>query len=237
MKKYILLSGLILICFFSIAWMNPYISGIGTSSAVDYSDIIFYHDCNALDNANKSGGSATIAYDSGWDLLVSTNGGTAILGADSWDNDNDGYENISFAISGNVDFASGRIGFYFRPQELATGYVCFTDMYDLILRYDNNNDMTLIYLGAQIYDIDNGASALSIETLYYIEIEFNGTSATIYVNGNNEGTVNGTGVVDDTDFRMGARDGNQWDAHYDQLISSNDPERDLNAIKDITNFN
>lgn len=226
-----------LISFFSLCVLliqtNCFGGVIIASYSSDYSDIIFYHDCDAKDSANKAGGSSTVTYTANWDLVVATHGGSAIQGTDSWDQDNDGFDNAPFETSGNIDFSGGRLGFYFRPQEQAAGRMCFTNGSDFTASWLTPDDLRVVYMGTTI---DVTTANFSNGTTVFMEFKFVGTAITIYVNGSAKASGTGSGTPDDSTISIGAVDGNAWDAHYDQIISSNDENRDLYAVRDITDF-
>lgn len=204
-----------------------------------YTDIIGYHDANAKDDLNKSGGSATVTYTANFDLATD-NGETPILGTDSWDQDNDGYDHAYFETSGNIDFSGGRIGFYFEPLENAAGRLVYTstntdgsDPKDFDVKWLTPDDLQISYMGTTENFTDVN---FSTGTAYFLEFKFTGDTLELFVDGVSQGTVVGSGTPDDTYIFFGAFDGNAVDGLYDQIICTNDEDRDLNAIKDVTNF-
>jgi len=196
--------------------------------ATDYSDILFYFNCDSdTTGTSPQKGSGTITIDA--NILLNTT--DKIVGTGCLDQNNDGYDNWLWTATSNVDFASGRIGFYFNPQELNTGNCIHSVGDDLIFRYTGGNQ-ALTFLGTTT----NITTGMSIGNWYFLEFKTVGTTCTMYVDGVSKGSATGTGSVNDTVMYMGATDGNAWDQLWDQVITTNDPDRDLNAVKSVTDF-
>jgi len=209
-------------------------SGYGVKVVEDYSDIIFYHDCDAKDDANRALGSASVTYDAG--ILVETS--NPIHGTGSWDNNNDGWDNLSFNIASNMDFTNGcRIGFYHKAIELNYGTLAWT----------NNNDFEIdwSHIDADHYDFLVMGSTRNVTMLQqgvtqFIEVKFENVAGnqkiTVYFDGVSKGSTTGTGLINDTTFNFFSDDANAWDSHVDQVIISNDINRDLYKLRNVTNF-
>lgn len=208
--------------------------GGGPSS---YPDVIFYHNCDALGNAQKAGGSATITYTAGWSLAT-LNGETPILGPDSWDQNDDGYDRAYIETAGNIPFSGGRIGFYIQPRELATGRAVATHSgigtatTSFVLYNAGDSRLYFLFMG----QTDNPDVGLSVGVTAFVEVKFVGNDATLYVDGEEVVTLNGSGTPSEGYLAFGAVDGNAWDALYDQVICTNDPDRSLYAIRNVTSF-
>jgi hypothetical protein len=205
---------------------------VGVTATSSYSDIIFYLNCDAdSGNAQKAGGSATVT----WDAGILLNETDEIVGTGCVDQNNDGSDDFDFEISGNVDFDSGRIGFWFNPQEALTnaGRIVTSignDFY--VIANTANGNISVIYLGTTN---DNNGS-FEVGTWTFLEFRFNGTECKAYQDGNLIATVNGTGSVDDTVLSFMAQDANALDQLIDNIISSNNPDRDLYAVRTVTDF-
>ena len=203
--------------------VNP---GVFTASEVgegdDYADITFYHDAEALDNANYGADSVVVSYNSG--ILITS--GDGIVG-ESWDNNNDGFDKIS--VTQTIDYAGGRIGFYWEPQEVAAGRIAWGNNDDWYIEYVSASTTRFRYQGTT----NDKTTTFSIGVQYFIELKFTGSNMEIFIDGVSKGTVAGTGTADDT-LRLFSNDGNAWDAYIDQVFMSNDETRDLNAIRTCT---
>jgi hypothetical protein len=203
------------------------------SEGEDYSDIIAYHNCDSNSaNLTKAGGSATVTYDPG---ILSVGG---VIG-NAWDNNNDGYDDVQFVVDGNMDYASGRIGFYFTPQENAAGIMIYisTTTGDLIsyfyAQWTTPDDMVINFKGT---GANCTGANFSTGTAYFMEFKFNGNTVTVYKDGTGICGATDTDAYVPVTIHLGSIDGNAWDAHYDQFISTSDPDRSLYAVKDVTNF-
>lgn len=216
----------------NIQTMQQMVIARKNSSGVDNANITFYHDADALDNANCSDGSGTVTYDGG--ILLGTS--SPAVGTGYWDNNNDGFDDLSFAISGNVDFSGGRIGFWHKPNEGGTnaGRVVWTDGGDFVLQASSSLDGTfsITYLG----NTDTSFGSFSTGTWQYIEVEFNGSSVETFINDVSVDSRSGTGSVNDTTFHFASINGAAWDSHYDNIVISTDPNEDLYSRRNDTDF-
>ena len=203
-----------------------------TTSGTDYSDIIWYHNCDALTTATKSGGSSTVNFDAG--ILLNTT--DEVIGTGCFDQNNDGFDDFDFAISGNVDFASGRIGFYLNPQEGASGKILSTIGGDFFINYFQGSGSGDLDFTIDMGPAQNCNTNMSTGTWYFLEFEFNSTTVDVYMDGSSVCSLTGGTEPNDTQISFMAQDGNAWDCLMDNIIISNDPDRDLNAIKTITDF-
>lgn len=203
------------------------------SSGLDTSIVVMYNNCDAKDDAEKAGGSATWAYDAG--IVVET--GAPITGTGSFDNANVGNADCSFTLSGNLDPNDGLLQFYFKPQEASAGRICYTEGADFFVQYLNTTDIRITYLGATEFPTVNFANDGS--TTYHLAFVFN-TDDTVdfYVNNSLVQTVSGTGTVDDLEMHFFSSDGNAWDAWIDQVQTCNDTTKvsEMYALRDETNI-
>jgi len=207
-----------------------------------YSDIIFYHDCEALDDANKYGGSATVTY--GGSVTAETG-----ISGNSWRTNGAGYNPIYFAISGNVDLDTGRIGFYYQPLAdwSAAAYV-FHDGQSSDGTYLRDYASTTLRVEYRNSGTSNTTASLINSQLYWIESKFDGANgASVYFyectstsscSATPDLTINviqGAGS-DGSNLVFGSSDSTGRDAYIDQVIISNDPDRSLYDIRNVTSF-
>jgi hypothetical protein len=214
------------------------------SSGALYPTVIAYHNCDAKGDLIKTGGTGTVTYTAGWDLATA-NGHGVILGADSWDSDNDGFEYARINTSGNTDFTGGRIGNYFCPDELAAGNIIFTStvtdassgLKGLRVQWLTPDELRVTCKGTTG---DTTNANLSAGTTYFFEYAFTqpggNQKVELFIDGVSKVSVTGTGLLSDTYLFFGTFDGNQWDGRWDQFISCNDETTDINAIKNVTSF-
>jgi hypothetical protein len=107
-----------------------------------------------------------------------------------------------------------------------------------------NNHLQFYYkAGGSSITINTGE--LSVSTWYFVEIAWNntGNEYKLFIDGVQQGATNTTNLPDwdgtggTNILQLGDSAGTNADHYSDQLFISNDPTRDLNAIKDCTNCN
>ena len=88
----------LLVNTFSFLLTFLFLSFIPSVFAEDYSDIIFYHNCDALGSAVIAGGSGTVNYDASISL------GTGVIGS-AWQNTapTSNYHEAIFSATDNID--------------------------------------------------------------------------------------------------------------------------------------
>lgn len=204
-----------------------------------YSDILFYWGAES-GTAEKSAGDATATFGSSAEV----NTGIPKVGSYSLDCPT-GYDTASFDISSNdiLDPVSGRVGFYW--------YVTtYNNDGFWTASYDGNNNITFEKYGGQmaIRHTGNGTTVTlytgfnpTADTWYFVELVWGGATNTLelFLDGVSEASTTSslTSMTSDpTTLIFGVTTGSDSDAHYDQMLSSNDPARDLNAIKNQTSF-
>jgi len=217
--------------------MSTSMSIVGAfSSSVSYDDIIFYHNCDALGDAQKSAGTAAVVYGAS---VTSVAGDSPMVG-NVWDTGDSTYSASTIEVDisdGNLSLINGRIGFYWSPR---TGYVAGTEIIgsgstDLLV-YRNISDQTIVmkYRGGSASNIDVG-SAIGATDVLFIEIRMAGTTAELFVDGDIKGSATGVAAVTATalSFTFTNPAARQ---HFDQMIFSNDVDRDIYAVRNITDF-
>lgn len=219
--------------------MSPHLAVVRkkVSAGVDYSDIIFYHDADSLNaggtnEANKAGGDATVTFDA--NLLLDTS--NKVVGTGCWDQNNYSYAGIKFDTSGNIDFTDGRLGFYFRPIEDASGNIVRTkDGSDFRVYYYDTNEIAVVWGNGNSAERMNFTRTLSV--WYFLEFKFDGNNLSFYLDGNFVETETQTSpTLDDPTVEFFSHDSPAWDSNIDQVIISNDKDRDLYAVRAVTDF-
>jgi hypothetical protein len=200
-------------------------------SGESFEDIIFYANADTLGTTPQKGtGPMTI------DAAITVDTSTPVVGAGSWDNNNGGYDNITIPAA-NIDWDNARIGFYWRPNENSFGHI--------IRATDADTDFGLVYYDETTFQyrykdevslVDHGISVFDGSQAYFIEIVFTGTTAQIIIDGVTADTMSGASGTITSDLHLGASNGNQFDAVYDQIMISNDIDRDLYAIRNTVSF-
>jgi len=216
------------------------VAGLAGGSA--YSDILFYWGAEST-TAEKSGGDSTATLVSGANIDTAIK----IVGLSSLGLPNT-YDYATFDYSsGVINVDIGRIGFYFYVTTWGdNGYIfqAYADADNAITIYTFSGDQIRF-----LYE-SNGAATntiletalLSPETWYFIEYAYDraNDSTAVYVNGAAAGTSSndmGTGwTAYPTVIKWGNDGGAVLVYNIDQMIISNDNTRDLNAIKDVTDF-
>jgi hypothetical protein len=203
-----------------------------TQGGSTYADIVFYANADTASTTPQKG-TGPMSLSAG--ILLETT--DPILGAGSWDNNNDGWDSITIPAA-NINWGDVRIGFYFRPFENAAGRVLSAETSEPLfnLKYYSATQMSFTYKD-QSTQVSHGLSTFDGSVVSYIEVVLTGTTAELFIDGVSKGTLTGAGGTAPSGYLMiGATDGNQWDAHYDQVIISDDTERDIYAVRDITDF-
>lgn len=228
---------LLIISICGICSAQEFIGGSDWSAAgggEDYSDITFYHNTEALGDATKSAGSGTVTYNAG--ILLETT--LPIVGSGSWDNNNDGWDNTVFSLASNLDMTNGRIGFYTRFNEMASGAICWADVTnDFIVKYSSTENLSVTWRGKTTGLLIALGLTLSTGVDYFWEFKFDGDTVTIYLDGNLKGTqTSTTQAITSSTMNNFSLDGNAWDMFQDQIICSSDKDRDIYAIRNTTDF-
>lgn len=207
------------------------------AGGADYSDIIFYDNCDSATNGHSpQKGTGTVTNTGG--ILLNTSDQAA--GTGCWDQNNDGSDNMNFPVASNFDYTNSRIGFYWNPQEALTnaGFIIFTSP-SLVsngfkIQSDTGNErFTIEYAGN---GTNNLGSAVSIGAWYFIELKFSDTTMELFIDGVSIDTRTRSNAFTDTAIHFGTYSGNALDSLWDQVIISNDNTRDLYAIRDVTDF-
>ena len=217
---------------------------INSDQADTYSDITFYHNCDALGDATKSVGSATVSY--GGSILLETT--SPIVGTGSWDNNNAVSNRIHIAVADNINTGGDfRIGMYIVFKEhqqtethnLVNGSSTYYPM--LNPEWGSSNYHRMYLYGTTAH---SAKTAPTLDTAYFWEYAYDSTANTayVYVDGVLYQQLSGGANAwsDDTfvTFRLGAESsGSITDQWYDQIIISNDKDRDIYAIRNVTDFN
>lgn len=224
---------------------------VTTESGIDYSDILFYHgfetsaDCT-LNNAEYSAGDATPTCQSG--VAISTT--MAFAGTNSLSVPTD-YDRMEFDISAGdiVDHVSGRIGFAFHPTVGTIGATVYRAFYDAnnyiqVALYDGIEPlkMRVTYMAGGTSAVFDTTDIINLDTDQYVELKVDqgsvGNDFEVFVNGVSVATDDtATGVWGGTPtvMALGDVDGVQAPYYLDQFYSSSDPERDLYALRNLTN--
>jgi hypothetical protein len=205
-------------------------SGGGSS----YSDITYYHNMDAKGDAAKSAGSATVTW--GANSAIDTTDKAVGTGA-SYDETTNEVGWSIVATTNIADWTSCRIGMYLIRK-------ASWDYGEMVILYSGGGDkfrvrdyggssIELRYRGTSSSGIDIG---ISTGTPIFVEFKLDGTTCTVYADGVSKGSVTGTDAAStDTDLLMKGH-ATYGKIRYDQLIISNDKNRDLNAIKNVTDF-
>lgn len=244
MMKRILL--LIILCLWAnsaIAYTNEFVSAASSSGKVEgYSDITFYHNADSW-ATTPAKGSGSILY-SGFSSQI-TETSTKLAGTGSFDTNDDGYGMMTIPISGNIDLTNFRAGFWIHANENSAAthrIVGATNSTGV----DETSGAMLVYVlsGGGVRLIVNGATVNSTTTIssgndYFIEFAVrNTTEVKLFINGTQEGAT-GTATTtshNGTHLTLFSKDV-MFDSFWDQIIFSNDPTRNIYAIRTITNFN
>lgn len=220
---------------------EPSTSGVPVSGGGDYSDIIYYWDCEST-TINKGGTTMTMNYYA--ELVESPSGfgdgtGCVHIPADTGSS--------SYTTSISLP-AAGRMGCYVRYDSAA-------DYATILSLYNNTNDniqfmqlpmadrIEAVYKADGVQQkINMPGLADGIGEVYFIELAWDpeGTNTVeAYVNGSligqNTNALGEFGTTPDT-FYIGKTGGHAGEMYIDQVIISNDPTRDLYSIRNRTSF-
>jgi hypothetical protein len=236
------------------AVLQGIIGSASPSGGASYPDIIFYWGCETT-TAEKSAG----------DNLATLNGDSVLstaqhpVGLKSLSIPTT-YDYAIFDVSGGdiADHISGRIGAYVYWTTLPTNqdtifHISYNDANRIVLwLWFDNVDYHLYpryYSGGSATSYETrGTTTIAINTLYFIEVAWDlvGVSPNInpnlklYVNGGldaSDTTVVATWAGTPTKFELGSYSSDGGGILFiDQVLSSNDPTRDLYAIRDLTSF-
>jgi hypothetical protein len=247
------------------AWARTMVVGVvqGAAAAVSYPDIIFYHSFEASTTFTSCAPDKQVG---GSDTTPTANGGGAVIdntfravGTNSLDLPTSS-DRMTLTLNNDdlVDVDAGIVGFYVYFDSFGTGssFGLFSAYYDAnnYIRVETfatstNYNLRMMYkAGGTAVNWNSNNNAIRTGNWDFVEIIWNkaaegaaaGTAFEMKVNGTSVGTNDGssgewtksaTGVLEFGDF-----EGNTTDCHIDQVIISNDPTRDLNAIKDNTSF-
>lgn len=214
--------------------------GGGGGGALD--DVLFYWgmDSAALNQSPQKGAVNSITIDAAGFTLQSP----AQVGDGLKDN-NIGNKAVRISTTSNLDFSKGRMGFYFHFNEIASGTPMWATLNTapyFIFRWNTGTQFQWRYK-----DKTTTYSSFVSGSTYFIELAWDSAETTlgapcrIYVNGVNVSSCSGGSTGSDPSvgsgtFKLSGFDGNTTDGWYDQLLISNDPTRDLYAIRDQTSF-
>jgi len=198
----------------------------------DYSDIIFYHDCDDKDDANKANGSATVT----WGAGTSVDTTNQIVGSGCIDTNNSTTAATSIASSGNIDLTTfvGRVGFYAKSVSTSETGMIFDCGFSM--SYPRELTSTNFAMRHRTTSTTNIAHDINISEWNFFEVKMDGTTGTLYVNGVSKGTSTGSASISENITLFRNDSGTVIDCLFDQLIISNDKDRDLYAIRNITDF-
>ena len=207
------------------------------SASSSYDDITFYHNCNALGDAQKASGSPAVTYGSGITAVAAT---SPMIGY-AWDTGTGTFSAATVTIDisgGNLSLLDGRIGFYWSPK---TAYINGAEVLrgtssnDLLVnRSTNSQTLTIKYRAGSTASIDMGA-AVDEDDVRFIELRMDGATAELFVDGDSKGSASGSTAVTSTELYMTFTNP-AAQQHFDQVIFSNDVDRDLYAVRNITDF-
>ena len=206
-------------------------------------DILFYSNCDTVTNGQspqKGSGTLTV--------------GASVLSAaaqisNGWDNQNGGFSShrVAFPSASNINLSKGRVGFYFFPRETGSGSDGDIFWLDSSTGTGQSKFWFTNNIGTISWNYKNKTMtfSLTVNTWQFVELAWDsaettlGTACQAWVNGVSQGTC-GTGSTGadpaGTNLEVGSTDGNGYSSITDQLIISNDPTRDLNAVKNNTSF-
>ena len=245
--RYLITALLLLLCATS-AQAGVFV-GFGQEAPAGYSDVIFYWNADST-TAQKSSGDTSATAQAGATIDTTTyhngTGSVAIDGA---------YRRFDFTLNNDdiADMETGRVGIW--------AYVSATTMNWAFLnfRYDNSNYIRLSTFGTSRIYFDyvaggsgptytgTGNSSFPSNEWFFLEFAWNkggaGNDFQIFINGSlvaSDDTTSGTWSKGaGGTFSIGDYDGNASaiNSYYiDQVIISNDPTRDLYALRNNTSF-
>ena len=237
------------------AWGVLGISGGGGGEApASYPDILFFHSFEtsttcASCTADKAAGSGTMTCGDG----VTIDSGFAAVGSNSLDN-NSAWNGATVPLSSEDNATiktSGRVGFWMYITTAANSHVVF------LAEYDANNYLKVELLGSNMYISVSGGgtgatyecgTAVSAATWYFVEVRWDkggaGNDYIMYVSTEISQDTTGvgseiaTGIWAGTTGTIGWNDleGNGGDTHIDNVMISNDKDRDLYALRNETSL-
>ena len=231
------------------AWMAGGMGGgVAATAAEDYSDIIFYWGCNST-TPDKSAGD-TLAAGGGGGEAIDT--GLYFAGTGSVDSPSS-YARYDFTLNNDdlIDVDAGRIGFAIYVDTLTANKGVFKASYDAnnyisVLMWSSNRLIVNYVAGG------SGTQYLATSTLtivggwHFFEMRFNkgdaGNEVEVYWDGNatpvaTDNTASGTWTKGASGtLSIGDIEGNSGDFHIDQVMISNDPDRDLYALRNTTDL-
>jgi hypothetical protein len=228
----------------SFAQGATYTTGGGGGGGGGYADIIFYWGCESTTVEKTAGDSTpTAAGNAAIDSAVHR------VGAASCDLPG-AYALYSFTINNDdiVDTTSGRVGFYLYCDTITSNYGLFRATYDasniITMQIFDADEVYTGYVAGGTGPTYQRATGLLATTWQFVEFRWNkggnGNDYVVYVDGVSQdayddasGTwsLSATGIMNIGDFS-----GEAGDCHIDQFIVSNDPDRDLYAIRNNTSF-
>ncbi len=241
---------LILICLLPLDCFGfgVFMGGGGAvESEGGYSDIMLYANFENTPTANKSSYADQVfsTYSTSFDIVDSPKDTYWVDCAEA-----SNYMVLDMA-TGEPDTASGRIGFYLMITSGSDGQVVFTFQSDasnlLRIRLDGGNgrhlEMWYEANGDDAFFSTNGTFELVADTIYFVELKYDqpNNSFAIIVDGDTKATgtmdnASNTWVGDPSILKLGLTTTQSADIHLDSLLISNNPDRDLNAIRSLNSY-
>lgn len=242
-----ILNILLVLFFLSVGIAEAGTTIIKKKAAAGYSDVIFYWACDST-TADKSAGDTSAAQQV--DAAIDTTSGNYQVGTGACDFPTS-YSRYDFTLNQDdlIDVDAGRIGMWVRVDSGGNDsifYVTYGAGNVLAVQTFGTNRLYLHYVAGSTgpNGVGTGDNAFSYGTWFFLEFSWNKGGA-----GNDfELFVNGTSVATNDDatgtwskstsgtLSAGSYHGNGMDVHIDQVIISNDPTRDLYALRETTSF-
>lgn len=203
-----------------------------------YQDITYYHNCDNMLAPSVNGGDS----DNAVHYSVSNEGSPT--GTDYWDDIRILFSRDFGATElypGNFSIERGRIGFYLRYSPVSDGIdilfgdsdVDRTNLDDPSLFFTglDENGLAVQYKGAFAYY----GGVIEPDTWAFIEMKFEDGTMTLIIDGITIDSVNGEGAMNIPVSLTFAKQP-EGIISFDQILASDDPDRDLYAIRNNTEF-
>jgi hypothetical protein len=214
----------------------------GSSTAANgYTDITYYHNMDAIGNAQRASVSTTVTYN-GSPTAENTTPDLADIGLGSYhEYTSSRYAQIDIT---NFDFDSGRLGFWWYFNSDTEDQYIFDTNASNNLRLikttgSGNQNFNLWYKTVQSQYVASPVT-VSPGNWYFLELKFtSGTTVNLYVNGTvSTVTLSGasTAMTATTFAFPRINDSFTRYLRYDQLMYSTDNTRDLYALRNYTSF-
>lgn len=229
---------------------------VNNSTAVSYSDVIFYwgmeNDSGTAFVAEKAAGTAEDQGDSA--AAVETTTKKVGLQSCKFTNAN---ARVVFSYASNLNKLEGGIGFWFTFHETTIYKLLFStniddnnriQLYTWNVSEDAYDEIRMIYkAGGSGPDFKSTNWNLSIDTWYFIWAKWDAANNTYGISAYDtdgvqvgstitDTTAEGTWSGDPSTFTLGNNIGNADTLYFDNVIITNDYDRDLHAIRDGTSF-